>query len=547
MKTIYFLCMLVLLGLLGCKSKSESTSVINNSEIAQKVAEFATFKLTTDLTVLTEKEKAMLPFLFEAASLMDELFWKEAYGDKKALLDALPDEASKQFAMINYGPWERLNNNQPFVDGMGQKPEGAGFYPTDMTKEEFDALDDVEKTSLYTLIRRNENGELSVVPYHIAYAKEVKQVSELLLKASDLAEDAGLKKYLELRAEAMLNDDYLASDLAWMDMKTNMIDFVVGPIENYEDHLFGYKAAHESYILIKDKAWSEKLDRFASMLPDLQKMLPCDEKYKREMPGSNSDLNAYDVIFYAGDCNAGSKTIAINLPNDERVQAEKGSRRLQLKNAMQAKFDHILVPIVILLIDEEQRSFVKFSAFFENTMFHEVAHGLGPKLTVDGSMTCREALKNNYSAIEENKADILGLWIVNTLAEQGELMDHDMRENYVTFMAGLFRSIRFGAASAHGKANMIRFNYFEQEGAFIRDAVTNLYQVDFDKMQQAMISLSDKMLTMEAEGDYEGSITLLETMGNVSVQLQNDLKRIKDAGIPRDIVFEQGLDVLGLK
>lgn len=547
MKTIYFLCMLVLLGLLGCKSKSESTSVIKNSEIEQKVAEFATFKLTTDLTVLTEKEKAMLPFLFEAASLMDELFWKEAYGDKKALLDALPDEASKQFAMINYGPWERLNNNQPFVDGMGQKPEGAGFYPTDMTKEEFDALDDVEKTSLYTLIRRNENGELSVVPYHIAYAKEVKQVSELLLKASDLAEDAGLKKYLELRAEAMLNDDYLASDLAWMDMKTNMIDFVVGPIENYEDHLFGYKAAHESYILIKDKAWSEKLDRFASMLPDLQKMLPCDEKYKREMPGSNSDLNAYDVIFYAGDCNAGSKTIAINLPNDERVQAEKGSRRLQLKNAMQAKFDHILVPIVNLLIDEEQRSFVKFSAFFENTMFHEVAHGLGPKLTVDGSMTCREALKNNYSAIEENKADILGLWIVNTLAEQGELMDHDMRENYVTFMAGLFRSIRFGAASAHGKANMIRFNYFEQEGAFIRDAVTNLYQVDFDKMQQAMISLSDKMLTMEAEGDYEGSITLLETMGNVSVQLQNDLKRIKDAGIPRDIVFEQGLDVLGLK
>ncbi len=545
MKTINYLLVIILLAS-ACQSKKNDVEKRDMNEIKQKVEEFAPFKLKTDLSVLSEKEKQMLPLLFQTAKIMDDLFWKEAYGNKEALLASLKDEDEKAFAIINYGPWERLNANKPFVEGVGEKPKGAGFYPQDMTENEFEKLEGEEKRSLYTLVRRNDEGELSVVPYHVAFAKEVKHASELLQQASELAEDPGLKKYLELRAEALLNDDYLASDMAWMDMKTNTIDFVVGPIENYEDHLYGYKAAHEAYILIKDKVWSKKLEKFSSMLPDLQKALPCDPKYKTEMPGSNSDLNAYDVIFYAGDCNAGSKTIAINLPNDERVQMAKGSRRLQLKNAMRAKFDKILVPIAELLIDPSQKDFVKFDAFFENTMFHEVAHGLGPKMTVVDKITCREALRNHYSAIEENKADILGLWIVKQLGDMGELEEQDMRQNYVTFMAGLFRSIRFGAASAHGKANMLRFNYFEKEGAFVRDAASGKYRVDFDKMEKAMSSLSELMLTIEGEGDFEKASKLIESMGNVSEQLQGDLDRIKGAGIPRDIVFEQGPEILGL-
>ena len=397
----------------------------------------------------------MLPILFEASAIMNDLFWVQAFGDKKAVLDNAKDGATKKFIEINYGPWERLNDNKPFLASFGEKPKGANFYPRDMTTEEFEALKDESKTSLYTMLRRDENGKLKCIPYSEFFKDQYKKVSELLKKASELAEDEGLKKYLGLRAEAFISNDYYPSDMAWMDMKNNGIDLVIGPIENYEDALFGYKAAHEAYILIKDKEWSQKLEKYAKLLPDLQKGLPVEAKYKAETPGSNSDLNAYDVVYYAGDCNAGSKTIAINLPNDEKVQAEKGSRRLQLKNAMQAKFDKILKPIAGVVITPEQRKHVKFNSFFENTMFHEVAHGLGIKNTLDGKGTVRDALKETYSALEEGKADILGLYMVTKLKEMGEL-DIDLMDNYVTFMAGIFRSVRFGGASAHGKANLIR-------------------------------------------------------------------------------------------
>ncbi len=432
-----------------------------NQEIKKKAEEFVSFKLTTDLSVLSEKEKQMLPLLLEAAKLMEEIFWIEAFGNKEALCKNEWDEYTRKFIKINYGPWERLNANKPFLSEYGAKPAGANFYPADMTQEEFDAFDDESKTSLYTLIRRGEDGKLKSVPYHIAFGKQVKKASELILQAAELAEDSGLKNYLEKRAEALLTDEYFESDVAWMEMKNNTIEFIAGPIENYEDQLYGYKAAHESFILIKDKEWSEKLEKYAALLPGLQKALPCEQKYKNETPGMDSDMNVYDAIFYAGDCNAGSKTIAINLPNDEEVRETKGSRKLQLKNSMQAKFDKILVPISELLIAEDQRKHVKFDAFFENTMFHEVAHGLGLGNTVDQTTTVREALKDTYTSIEESKADILGLWCVHQLNEMGEFSDKDMMDNFVTFMAGIFRSVRFGAASAHGKANMMRFYYFQ--------------------------------------------------------------------------------------
>lgn len=528
------------------KDAKQNTKMEVNQEIKKKAEEFATFKLTTDLGVLTEKEKQMLPLLFEAAKLMEEIYWEEAFGNKEELCKKDWDEYTRKFIRINYGPWERLNANKPFLAEYGDKPAGANFYPADMSKEEFEAWEDETKNSLYTLIRKSEDGKLKSIPYHIAFEKQIKKTADLLNQASQLAEDAGLKKYLEKRAEALLTDEYFESDVAWMEMKNNTIEFIVGPIENYEDQLFGYKAAHESFILIKDKQWSKKLEKYAALLPGLQKNLPCEKKYKDETPGMDSDMNVYDAIYYAGDCNAGSKTIAINLPNDEVVRETKGSRKLQLKNSMQAKFDKILVPISDLLIAEDQRKHVKFDAFFENTMFHEVAHGLGRGNTVAQSSTVREALKDAYTSIEESKADILGLWCVYQLNEMGELGEKEMMDNFVTFMAGIFRSVRFGAASAHGKANMMRFYYFQETGAFTRDEATGTYRVDYEKMKNAMFNLSETILKIQGDGDYETAKAMLEEKGFIREALQKDLDRIGEAGIPRDIVFEQGVEVLGI-
>ncbi len=522
-----------------------SFTAAEDVDVSRRVQIYAPVTLTADISHLSAKEKEMLPLLFDAAALMDDIFWKQTIGNKEAFLSRISNESVRRFAEINYGPWDRLNGNKPFIAGIGPKPLGANFYPEDMEKAEFDAIDDPDKTSLYTLIRRNEDGTLRVVWYHEAFASKVKQAAELLRKAATLAENESLKRYLELRADALLTDKFQESDFAWMEMKDANLDLVIGPIENYEDALYGYKAANEAFILIKDVEWSERLSHFAALLPELQKGLPVDAKYKAEVPGSDADLNAYDVVYYAGDCNAGSKTIAINLPNDEEVQLKKGSRKLQLKNAMKAKFDKILMPLSEKLIDPSQQKYVKFDAFFSNTMFHEVAHGLGIKNTLDGNGTVRDALKEQYSAIEEAKADILGLYLVTRLYEMNELTDGEVMDNYVTFMAGIFRSVRFGAASAHGKANMLTFAHFTENQAFTKNA-DGTYLVNFDNMKAAVESLANMILTMQGDGDYEGVKKLISTKSVVPPALQADLDRLKDANIPVDIVFEQGKSQLGL-
>ncbi|HPG33098.1 MAG TPA: Zn-dependent hydrolase [Lentimicrobium sp.] len=529
----------------GIIAPGEALTADPAANVEQRLASYASVQLTADISHLSDKEKQMLPLLFEAAQLMDDIYWQQTIGNKEAFLSRISDEATRKFAEINYGPWDRLNGNKSFINGIGEKPLGANFYPVDMTKEEFDALQNPDKSSLYTLIRRNADSSLRVVWYHDAYAFKITKAAELIKQAAVLAEDAGLKKYLELRAEALLTDKYQESDFAWMDMKTSNIDFVVGPIENYEDALFGKKAAQESFILIKDVEWSQRLAHFAALLPELQKGLPVDQKYKNEVPGSDADLNAYDVVYYRGDCNAGSKTIAINLPNDEQVQLKKGSRKLQLKNAMKAKFDKILVPISNMLIDPSQRQYIKFDAFFGNTMFHEVAHGLGIKNTLNGKGTVREALKEQYSAIEEAKADILGLYLVTKLYEMGELKEGEVMDNYVTFMAGIFRSVRFGAASAHGKANMLTFAHFAENNAFTYQA-NGTYLVNFDNMKLAVESLGGMILSLQGDGDYNQVKELIKTKSTIPTQLQADLDKLKEASIPVDIVFEQGKSQLGL-
>ncbi len=527
----------------GTESNTDSTKTV--SPMQEKINEYAVVKLTADMSKLTENEKKMIGIFIDIAQIMDDLYWEQTIGNKDEFLNTIKDPDAKKFAMMQYGPWDRLGENKPFIDGYTEKPKGSNFYPKDMTEAEFKALKDPNKTSQYTVIRRNEDGSLKVVWYHEEWKEKIQKVSDLLKQAAGLAEDPGLKKYLELRSEAVLTDDYFASDMAWMDMKKNGIDFVVGPIENYEDELNGYKTAFEGAVLVKDKEWSEKLEKFLKELPELQKQLPVDAKYKKEKPGSNSDLNAYDIVYYAGHANCGGKTIAINLPNDEKVQLKKGSRRLQLKNAMQAKFDNILKPISDMLIDKDQRANIKFDAFFSNVMFHEVAHGLGIKNTITGKGNIREALKSQYSTWEEAKADVLGLFMVQKLIEKGELTGITVEDAYVTYMAGLIRSVRFGATEAHGQANMMCFNFFEDNGAFTRTA-EGTYKVDFAKMKAAIDGWSAKVLKTEGDGDFEGAQKYAAEQGKIRPELQKDLDKLKSAKIPKDVVFEQGKQTLGL-
>lgn len=523
------------------KPEQPQEPVRQTTNLSDKYAEYT---LTTSIDHLSEGELEMLGLLFEAADIMDNLFWQENYGDKEELMNRIGDNADiKKLATIAYGPWDGLDGNRPFVEGIGDKPAGARFYPADMTEEEWNALDDPNKTSQYTMIVRDDDGNLKCVWYHDYFEQQIKKAASLLDDASELAGDEEFAEYLRLRAKALRTDDYLESDMQWMDVRNNNIDMVIGPIENYTDARYGIKASHEAFILVKDQEWTKQLARYAAFVPELQKQLPVPAEYKKEVPGSDVDLAAYDVVYYAGDCNANSKTIAINLPNDERVQLQRGTRKLQLKNAMQAKFDKILEPISKELMTPESMEHIKFDAFFANVMFHETAHGMGIKNTITGKGTVREALGNQYNALEEAKADVLGLYLVTKLAEMGEYTNTTMEDNYTTFMAGIFRSVRFGAASAHGKANMLTFNYFQNEGAFVRNE-EGKYAIDFEKMKVAVEKLAGDILKHQGDGDYEATKTWMGEMTVIQPTLQADLDKVNAAGIPTDIYFNMGPQVL---
>jgi hypothetical protein len=542
------------LGVTACQGDPSKAGAspphTTDSPINRKLDQYTTVRLSSSLDRLTENERRMIPILIDAARSMDAVYWRQAYGNRDSLLESLKDPAVRKYAEINYGPWDRLDNNTPFVEGVGPKPKGAGFYPRNMTEAEFQAAAAKSPSaakalrSQYTMVQRDSAGALVGIPYHEAFKEQVTAAVGKIREAAALADDAGLRRYLELRAQALETDDYQPSDLAWLDMKDNTIDVVIGPIETYEDQLFGTKAANEAFVLIKDKEWSGRLARYAAMLPSLQSELPVPAAYKRERPGSDSDLNAYDAVYYAGDANAGSKTIAINLPNDEEVQLRKGTRRLQLKNAMKAKFDKILAPIAGELIAEDQRQHINFDAFFANIMFHEVAHGLGIKNLVGRKGTVREALKEQAGALEEAKADILGLYMITKLHQRGVLKEGTLNDNYVTFLAGIIRSVRFGASSAHGRANAAQFSFFQDQGAFARNSSTGRYRVDFPKMRSAVDALAGQILRFQGDGDYAGVSRFMAERGKLPSTLQQDLARLGSRGIPVDIVFEQGAEVL---
>jgi Peptidase family M49. len=545
MKRISFICLILcLIAITACNGQSTPQSQEKQDAMKSKVDDYALVELKTDLSSLSQNEKELLRIFLKIAQITDDIYWKQAYGNKMDM-DTISSRWAREFAQINYGPWDRLNSDKPFVLGFDAKPAGACYYPKDMKDSEFKALKDESKNSPYTVLRRDKAGKLIVVPYHIEYKTEIDQICSLLDKSITIADNEGLKNYLVARKKALQTDDYFASDLAWMDMKQSRLDFVLGPIENYEDGIYGKKTAFESFILVKDEKWSRDLAKFIQLLPQMQRNLPCEAKYKKEKPGTDSDLNVYDVLYYSGDCNAGGKTIAINLPNDEKVQLKKGTRRLQLKNAMQAKFDKILVPIANELMDKEQLKKVNFTAFFSDVTFHEVAHGLGIKNTITKKGSVRSALGNQFSAWEEAKADVLGLYLVSSLIDKGEITNITEQEAYTTFFAGLIRSVRFGAGEAHGQANMMCFNYFEDKGAFAKGK-DGRYVIDYDKFKEAIKGWSAFILKVEGDGNYALAKTYKEKHGVIRPELQKDLNHINSLNIPKDVRFAQGAQVLGL-
>ena len=510
----------------------------NNAEaLKEKVESYAVVQVTSPLyDALDDNDKKVVELFRQAAEIMDGLFWKQTFGEK-AEMESLTNPYEKAYAMINYGPWDHLDDNKSFIKKYGVKPLGCQYYPQDMTMEEWNAFDDPDKLSLYTVIRRDENGALKTVWYRNEYKEELDKVCELLEQAAALTTNEGMRKYLTERVKAFRTDDYLASDLAWMDMKDCNMDLVIGPIENYDDHLFEAKAAYECFILLKDEERSANLAKYVALLPELQKALPCAPEYKTFVPGTSSDLNVYDAIYYAGDCNAGSKTIAINLPNDERVHEAKGARRLQLYNSMMAKFDKIMAPIGDVLMAPEQLENLSADAFFWNVTFHEVAHGLGVKQTINGKGTVDAAMGSEKTTWEEAKADILGLFMVSKLIDMGEITDITKEESIATFIAGIVRSVRFGFASSHGKANMMCYNYMEDHGAFTRNE-EGKWVIDFEKATEAVNSWANLILETQATGNVEFAKEYSSKNASIREELAADIAKVNGAGIPRDIVFE---------
>ena len=509
----------------------------NSEALKEKVESYAVVQVKSPLyEALDENDKSIIELFRQAAEIMDGLFWKQTFGDK-AEMEALKNPYEKAYAMINYGPWDHLDDNKSFLKSYGEKPLGCQYYPQDMTIAEFEEFSDPNKLSLYTVIRRDENGALKTVWYRDEYKEELEKVCELLEQAAALTTNEGMRNYLTERVKAFRTDDYLASDLAWMDMKDCNMDLVIGPIENYDDHLFEAKAAYEAFILLKDEQRSANLAKYVALLPELQKALPCADEYKTFVPGTSSDLNVYDAIYYAGDCNAGSKTIAINLPNDERVHAAKGARRLQLYNSMMAKFDKIMAPIGDVLMTPEQIDYLSADAFFWNVTFHEVAHGLGVKQTVNGKGTVDSAMGSEKTTWEEAKADILGLFMVSKLIDMGEITDITKEESIATFIAGIVRSVRFGFASSHGKANMMCYNYMEDHGAFTRNA-EGKWVIDFEKATESINSWANLILETQATGNFEFAKEYSSKNASIREALAADIEKVNNAGIPRDIVFE---------
>ncbi len=501
--------------------------------------------LTADLSSLSDWEREIIPLILSAAEKVDEIFWLQTFGNSREyLLDRLDDPNALNYALINYGPWSRLAGHTAFYPGFEDKPLGARFYPEDMSREEFDAWDSPLKANPYTMIQRTAAGELQVLPYAEAFSEQLSEMADLLLEAADRSEYGKMKDYLRQLARDLLADDFSASEYAWMQMQDNKLDLVMRPLDSGEDRKFGYKAGYSTYVLIKDLEWSKKLGAYAGMAHMLQERLPVPAIYKQERPGEDSEILVYDAIYYAGHCNAGPKIIALYLPRDAEVQKLTGIRSMQLKNVMEAKYEHILHPIGQMMIHETQRHEVSSDAFFLLTAFHEMAAPLGITHTVNEQGSVREALREHHNTIDATATDLMALFMIAQLADMGEISDELFRQAYITSFASVMRSSRFGAAGAHGIAGMIRFNFFEREMVFSRCPETLTYMVDIENMKKAVEKALAQLIMIQGDGNYEAAGQLIKNNGRMPDYFRYDIDRINQANIPVDVYFKQGMDVL---
>ena len=506
--------------------------------------------LTTDLLAgLTTRERSLLSLLLDACVEMDQIFWQEAAGDRNAVLSSIEDPDIRSLVDFNYGPWDRRRENAPLVPGVGPKPAGAGFYPPDMDVIEFEVAcaespeRAAELRSPYSVVRRDGSGRLVAVAYHEAFARHVEHASATLREAAETADDPTLRNYLERRAEALLTDDYRASELAWLETKDAGIDLIIGPVEEYEDALMGRKTAHEGILLLKDRDRSTRFDRVTALLPQLQGGLPVPSRYKLDVPSLDGGIGVYDVVAYAGDACAMTPD-AITLPNDEDLQLEKGTRRLQLRNAMRVNFDLMTVAVAASVIAADQRGRVDFEAYFAFVMCHEIAHGLGVKRTIDRELPVSDALLDLHSAVEEGKADVVGLHMLASLVDSGELAETTLLSCYVTYTAELIRQIRKGSASGYARANLANLSFLRETGAIGRDNAAGTHAVDVRRMRDAIDALAGRYLRLQGDGDYAAALAFIPKAMDLTPALRADLERLAARSIPNAIRFRPAIDTM---
>jgi len=549
--------------ILGCtENQNQQKESEEVTMLKEKIAKFVPVEIQYDETLLTDGEKIVLEKLYRASKIIDELFLEQVYSKNNQIKSELISDLSNKTLLtekpalklelehklelfnIMFGPFDRLEDNIPFI-GKDKKPLGANFYPEDMTKEEFEnhikqnPADEKSFTNEFTIIRR-EDGKLVAIPYSEYFKDKLTKASNLLKEAAEFADNPSLKKYLISRADAFLSNDYYQSDMDWMDLRDHSIEVVIGPYEVYEDAMFNYKAAFESFVTIKDPVETKKLEVFAKYLNDIEKNLPLDDKHKNYTRGSESPIVVANEVFTAGDTKAGVQTLAFNLPNDERVRQAKGSKKVMLKNVHEAKFEKLLKPIAEIVLDSDQLKYVTFDAFFNHTLMHEMSHGVGPGfIKVNGGDTeVKKELKETYSTMEECKADILGMYNNIFMIEKGVYPKESEHQIWVTFLAGAFRSMRFGIGEAHGGGNAIIYNYLLEKGGFAYDEGTQKVRVDFEKIYPALKELCNLVLTIQAEGNYQGAKDLIAKYAVNSSSI--DVLRKKLETLPVDIkpVFE---------
>jgi hypothetical protein len=525
---------------------AESRAESDVQRIETMIRRFAPVDLTADIASLPMNERQALAKLVEAAKVFDALFLRQVWeGNETMLMDLVRDasplgQARLRYFLINKGPWSRLDEDEPFIPGAPPKPEQANFYPAGATKEEVEAwlksLPDPEQrraTGFFTTIRRSPDGRFVAVPYSLEYQGEVARVAALLREAAALTQQATLKNYLEKRAAALLSNDYYDSDVAWMELDAS-VEPTIGPYEVYEDEWFNYKAAFEAFITVRDDVETQKLARFSGELQEIENNLPIDPKYRNPKLGALAPIRVVNTVFSSGDANRGVQTAAFNLPNDERVVAEKGSKRVMLKNNQEAKFRMVLQPISKVALSSADQAHVSFDAFFTHILMHELMHGLGPhNITVDGrATTVRQEMKEASSAIEEAKADVSGLFALQYLVDRGKL-DKALQETmYRTYLASMFRSIRFGINEAHGRGVAIQLNYFLDNGG-VTVAGDGTFAVNAERIRQNVTDLTRDIMTMQAVGDYAGAKQMMEKLAVVRPPVQALLDRLKD--VPVDI------------